>query len=374
MKTTTASPATGMLYWYMTPGIVAESDLAGAIKSEYVFFGGERVARRDTNSGVFYYFSDHLKTASMETDVSGNIKDESDFYPWGGELQFSNSNDNHYKFTGKERDAESGLDYFGVRYYSNGLGRWASPDPKQLSKKHLFSPQRWNKYSYVQNDPLGRIDPDGLEDFIVFRPTTNATSKSWSDAKIAVEKNPSNHVKILNGGEATVKAWNTARTTPGTTAIFVGHTTHEMNGSNIGTTNAISLNDGRSAGENGYQSTHVTPAATHGEPPTVTMDSSMVIAPGATQADTVAIFGCQSIDLSSQYGNTNFVGIESGTDKLSSLEASDEAGAAFVAAHGTGHDGVQSANGAFQQNARVSADVNDKDGDKVTEQDKKKPE
>jgi hypothetical protein len=62
MKTTTATPATGTLYWYMTPGIVAESDLAGVIKSEYVFFGGERVARRDTNSGVFYYFSDHLKT------------------------------------------------------------------------------------------------------------------------------------------------------------------------------------------------------------------------------------------------------------------------------------------------------------------------
>jgi hypothetical protein len=65
----------------MTPGIVAESDLAGAIKSEYVFFGGERVARRDTNSGIFYYFSDHLKTGSVETDASGNIKDESDFYP-----------------------------------------------------------------------------------------------------------------------------------------------------------------------------------------------------------------------------------------------------------------------------------------------------
>jgi hypothetical protein len=68
------------------------------------------------------------------------------------------------------------------------------------------------------------------------------------------------------------------------------------------------------------------------------------------------------------------VGSESGADKLSSLEASDEAGVAFVAAQGTGNDGVESANRAFQQNTRASADVNDKDGDKVTEQDKKKPE
>ncbi|HEX5434667.1 MAG TPA: hypothetical protein VFY05_10550, partial [Candidatus Angelobacter sp.] len=107
---------TGTLYWYMTPGIVAESDLAGNLKSEYVFFNGERVARRDYPSGsVAYYFSDHLKTASIITDSAGNIKAESDYYPWGGELQFVNNDSNHYKFTGKERDTESGLDYFGAQ-------------------------------------------------------------------------------------------------------------------------------------------------------------------------------------------------------------------------------------------------------------------
>ncbi|HXH86717.1 MAG TPA: hypothetical protein VNI35_07805, partial [Nitrospira sp.] len=69
-----ATPTDGTIYWYMTPGIVAESDLTGALKSEYVFFNGERVARRDfgTPGGVFYYFSDHLKTASVITDASGN--------------------------------------------------------------------------------------------------------------------------------------------------------------------------------------------------------------------------------------------------------------------------------------------------------------
>jgi hypothetical protein len=50
----------------MTPSVVAETDLAGTIKSEYIFFAGDRVARRDGPTGargVFYYFSDHLKTA-----------------------------------------------------------------------------------------------------------------------------------------------------------------------------------------------------------------------------------------------------------------------------------------------------------------------
>jgi hypothetical protein len=56
--------ANGTLYWDMTPGVVAETDLAGTLKSEYVFFDGERVARRDGPTGaggVFYYFSDNLK-------------------------------------------------------------------------------------------------------------------------------------------------------------------------------------------------------------------------------------------------------------------------------------------------------------------------
>jgi len=124
-----ANGATGTIYWYMSPGIVGESDLAGNLKSEYIFFDGERVARKDFPSNtVSYYFSDHLKTASVITDASGTIQDESDYYPWGGELQFVNNLDNRYKFTGKERDPETGLDYFGSRYYSNGLGRFITPD------------------------------------------------------------------------------------------------------------------------------------------------------------------------------------------------------------------------------------------------------
>jgi hypothetical protein len=69
----------------------AESDLSGNLKSEYVFFAGERIARRDliAPGGVFFYFSDHLKTASVITDSAGNIKGESDYYPWGGELKFT---------------------------------------------------------------------------------------------------------------------------------------------------------------------------------------------------------------------------------------------------------------------------------------------
>jgi RHS repeat-associated protein len=73
--------------------------------------------------------------------------------------------DNHYKFTGKERDSETGLDYFGARYYSNRLGRFITPDwagkPAPVPYAHLDDPQSLNLYSYVGNDPLSHADSDG---------------------------------------------------------------------------------------------------------------------------------------------------------------------------------------------------------------------
>jgi RHS repeat-associated protein len=161
-----ANTSTGTLYWYMTPGVVAESDLAGALKSEYTFFDGERVARKDfPGNAVAYYFSDHLKTASVITDATGNIKAESDYYPWGGELQFSNADSNHYKYGGHEHDNETGLEYYGARYYSSGLGRFATPDwsavPVPVPYADLGNPQSLNQYAYVGGNPASKADPDG---------------------------------------------------------------------------------------------------------------------------------------------------------------------------------------------------------------------
>jgi RHS repeat-associated protein len=69
------------------------------------------------------------------------------------------------KFTGKERDAETGLDYFGARYFSGAQGRFTSPDwsatPQAIPYADLTDPQTLNLYSYVRNNPLRRADPDG---------------------------------------------------------------------------------------------------------------------------------------------------------------------------------------------------------------------
>jgi len=148
----------GTLDW--GPGPLTESDLSGNVTAEYVFFNGKRVARIDPPASVRYYFSDHLGSSSVVTDALGVIKDESDYYPYGGEIPVVNNDPNHFKFTGKERDSESGNDYFGARYYASTMGRWLSPD-KPFADQHLIDPQSWNLYEYGRNNPLIHVDPTG---------------------------------------------------------------------------------------------------------------------------------------------------------------------------------------------------------------------
>ena len=79
-------------------------------------------------------------------------------------------------FTGKERDAESGLDNFEARYYGSSMGRFMSPDPAGLYYANPLNPQSLNLYSYVLNNPLIFTDPHGLD--CVY--TNNQSSSSVS--------------------------------------------------------------------------------------------------------------------------------------------------------------------------------------------------
>jgi RHS repeat-associated protein len=65
--------------------------------------------------------------------------------------------------TGKERDADTGLDYFGARYFSAAQGRFTSPDPINANILRVINPQRWNMYAYAVNNPLAYTDPDGRD-------------------------------------------------------------------------------------------------------------------------------------------------------------------------------------------------------------------
>lgn len=125
-----------------------------------------------------YLSSDYLGTPRVITDQNGLVISRHDYLPFGEEVQASTfGRDNNWgpgndtvsqKFTGKERDAESGLDYFGARYYGSALGRFTSPDwsdrPQPVPYADLRNPQTLNLYVYVHNNPLASADPDGHAD------------------------------------------------------------------------------------------------------------------------------------------------------------------------------------------------------------------
>jgi len=162
-KCSNSGCTSGTLYWRGATGDpLAEFTVAGAATNTYIFFSGRRIARYDNASGnVDFYFSDHLGTADVITNSLGSVSEESDYYPYGGEIVVSGSTVNHYKFTGKERDSESGLDNFGKRYDSSSLGRFMTTDPVVITTERLMNPQQLNLYAYVANNPLRFIDPTG---------------------------------------------------------------------------------------------------------------------------------------------------------------------------------------------------------------------
>jgi RHS repeat-associated protein len=119
-----------------------------------------------------YLSYDHLGTARLITDGAANVIARHDYLPFGEEIpgasanrtsQWGSGTDNiNQKFTGQERDSETGLDFFQARYMSAAQGRFNSPDPMNAGAD-LTNPQSWNGYSYVWNNPLNAVDPSGMD-------------------------------------------------------------------------------------------------------------------------------------------------------------------------------------------------------------------
>src|SRR5690348_8930533 len=119
-----------------------------------------------------YLVADHLGSTRLVMDEAGTVIGRHDYLPFGEEIpgglagrssQWGATNDIvNQKFTGKERDTETALDYFGYRYYGSALGRFTTPD-QPVVDQNPDDPQSWNLYGYVQNNPLANLDPWGLD-------------------------------------------------------------------------------------------------------------------------------------------------------------------------------------------------------------------
>jgi RHS repeat-associated protein len=124
--------------------------------------------------GISYLSTDHLGSTRLVTTNGPTVKTRHDYLPYGEEIDVAYGGRGsipgytatlldgpNQKFTAKERDNESNLDYFGARYFSGAQGRFTSPDsPSYANRKN---PQSWNLYTYALNNPVTFADADGHE-------------------------------------------------------------------------------------------------------------------------------------------------------------------------------------------------------------------
>jgi len=153
---------------------IAEFDGAtGALKKEYIYSASGLVATIEptavNSNGTRYTTSDHLGSPRVVTNSSAGVASRHDFMPFGEELYnggrtvgmgYGAADGLRQKFTSKERDNETGLDFFEARYYASVHGRFTSPDAP-FADQSAEDPQSWNLYSYVRNNPLVMVDPTG---------------------------------------------------------------------------------------------------------------------------------------------------------------------------------------------------------------------
>jgi RHS repeat-associated protein len=132
--------------------------------------------------GTQYLHVDHLGSTRLVVNANGAPVTSGchDFRPFGQELLagtngrstpcFPSAPASSLEFTGKERDGETGFDYFGARYLSAAQGRFTSVDPQNIVTEasgqdefaaFVGNPQNWNRYAYVLNNPMSMTDPDG---------------------------------------------------------------------------------------------------------------------------------------------------------------------------------------------------------------------
>ena len=141
--------------------VLAEYDRNQALTARYVYAGARRVARL-AGSGASYYLADHLGSTRSLVDGSGTVTAAYDYRPYGKVLATSGTDATRFRFTGHERDDESGLDYMLERSYAYDTGRFLRPDPMQDEYPGL------SPYAYANNNPLKYVDPDGRIPIVPF--------------------------------------------------------------------------------------------------------------------------------------------------------------------------------------------------------------
>jgi RHS repeat-associated protein len=158
--------------------------------------------------GTEYLTADHLGSTRLVTSSTGSERRCLDYLPFGEQMTqgmgtrgtcYTSATEPRVKFTGKERDAETGLDYFGARYFSGAQGRFTSPDQINVTKARLLNPSNTlNKYAYAANNPLKFVDPDGNDVTIYYRASRGFFTTDFGHVFIGALNQKTGQVRFLD--------------------------------------------------------------------------------------------------------------------------------------------------------------------------------
>jgi len=149
--------------------VLTEFSGNGVPKFDYIYAGSRSIARINFDGAgapvnKTFYHGDHLGSSIGLTDQETTKVWDRMYLPYGGTFTGTGTTQNTHQYTAKELEAATGLYYYGARYHNPNIGRFMSADRAGADPT---DPQSWNRYAYVQNNPLKYIDPNGeqLVDF-----------------------------------------------------------------------------------------------------------------------------------------------------------------------------------------------------------------
>lgn len=160
IKKTTRNGGTKYIY-DIADEVICESNQNGDITSSYVYANGKKIAVLKQDGTIQIFHNDSLGSPILITDKDLKEVQRYIYEPFGNLVASKGAGENNYTFTGKERDIESSLFYFGARYYCPILGRYISKD---VVRPDYENPQTLNRYEYCLNNPLVYLDPDGKDE------------------------------------------------------------------------------------------------------------------------------------------------------------------------------------------------------------------
>ncbi len=139
---------------------VTETDGSGNWQRTNVYANGELLATYD-GAGLHYFLHDPVGTRRVQVSAAGVVEGADTSLPWGDSYTQTAADDpNAQHYAQLSFDAETGLDHAGARQYAPWTGLWTAPDPYNGSYD-LYNPQSLNRYAYVNDNPLGFVDPSG---------------------------------------------------------------------------------------------------------------------------------------------------------------------------------------------------------------------